>query len=478
MSQDGKQGTLLVVASSLGHARGSVVDRAQALAHVWNGPVSLLITSQVPRLIAKKLLPEKVTLVMGPAEAVEALSDYADSPQARAALVTLTKLASQHAPLERLYVLADEKLLGLLPAIAESVFPAGIDVELLPSAGIPDAATLWPWCDGLIAAERERLYPLSGGQPALPARSVPLGMQESALRALTHLPAFGGQSRLSVVVPVRGQWPMVLRMADSVLQYTPELLELILVDDFSPDETRSKLERTAAKDMRVRLFAHDSQRGFAATVNRGIAAARGDMVIVLNADTVVTPNWSTALCHHLQHAELAGAVGPLSNRVAGLQQLQPVEYQQGTLEGLNAFADRVAQARPGRASGVARLTGLCLAIGRPTLRRIGGFDTRFFPGNFEDDDWCLRLLAGGLIPYRADDVFIHHEGSQSFVLEPTAYRDLLELNWQRFKQKWDLPADRPIERSYSIEEVALSPYSREKHYLAPWESLQAVLVEP
>ena len=477
MNSERGKGTLLVIASTLGHARGSVVDRAQALAHVWNGPVSLLVTSQVPRLIAKKLLPEKVTLVMGPPEAVEALSDYTDSVEARAAFVTLTKLASQNAPLERIYVLADEKLLGLLPAIAESSFPVGIDVELLPSAGIPDAATLWPWCDGLIAADRERLYPLSGGQPALPARSVPLGMQESALRALTHLPAFGGQARVSVVVPVRGQWPLVLRMIDSVVKYTPELMELILVDDFSPDETRSKLERAAAKDTHVRLFAHDSQRGFAATVNRGVAAARGDILIVLNADTVVTPNWSTALCRHLQHADLAGAIGPLSNRVAGLQHLQPVEYDQGTLAGLNAFAERVSQARPGQASGVTRLTGLCLAMGRPTLRRIGGFDARFFPGNFEDDDWCLRLLAGGLIPYRADDVFIHHEGSQSFVLEPTAYRDLLESNWQRFKQKWDLPLDRPIERNYSIEELVLRPFSRDRHFLAPWESLEVVGVE-
>ena len=88
------------------------------------------------------------------------------------------------------------------------------------------------------------------------------------------------------------------------------------------------------------------------------------------------------------------------------------------------------------------------------LRRIGGFDARFFPGNYEDDDYCMRLLAGGLVPYLADDVFIHHEGSKSFALEPTSYRALLEANWGRFKEKWGLPDDRPIER-YADIRVAL-----------------------
>lgn len=474
MSESPRRGTLVVVATSLGHARGSVIDRAQALAEVWNGPVALLVTSQVPRLIAKSMLPEKVALVVGPAEVVEALGEPNESHELQGALTTLLKLAAKDAPVERLYVMADDKLLTLLPAISTACFPAPVDVELLASAGIPDAESLWPYADSLVASDRERLYPLSGGQPAIPARAIPLGMGESTIRALSHMPAFGGQPRLSVIVPIRGEARLVLRLVESLFRNTPELFELILIDDHSPDGTRAKLERFSGKDTRVRLFANEAQRGFAATVNRGLSAARGDAVIVLNADTVVTPNWSTWLWQHLTRAETAGAVGPMSNRVAGLQQLQPVDYDQETLRGLDAFAERISQIRPGFCTGVARLTGLCLAISRPALRRIGGFDTRFFPGNFEDDDWCMRLLAGGLIPYRADNVFIHHEGSKSFALEEQEYRELLELNWTRFKSKWNLPEDRPIERNYSLNELALSPYDREKHFLAPWESKQPV----
>lgn len=474
MSQAHKPGTLIVIADSLGHARGSVIDRAQAIAQVWHGPVSLLITSQVPRLVAKTLLPPNVSLVIGTADAVEALGSYEDTESTRAALQQLFKLATQAAPLERIYLMADERTLGLLPAIAAVSFPAQVEVELLPSAGIPDATLLWENCDGLIAPDRERLYPLAGGQPALPARAIPVGMQESAIRALAHLPAFGGQPRVSVVVPVRGQAPLVLRMIESVMRHTPELFELILIDDDSPDGTRSKLEKSAGKDTRIRLFASETQRGFAASVNRGIASSRGDVVIVLNADTVVTPSWAAALCRALTHKALAGAAGAMSNRVAGLQQLQPVDYDQVTLQNLNLFAERLAQAHGGAASGVTRLTGLCLAIPRIALRRIGGFDARFFPGNFEDDDWCLRLLAGGLVPYRADGVFVHHEGSQSFALEETPYRELLERNWIKFKQKWNIDPTRELERNYSIEELALHPYDRERHFVAPWESLTPV----
>ena len=230
-------------------------------------------------------------------------------------------------------------------------------------------------------------------------------------------------------------------------------------------------------DSRVRLLVHDGEHGLAASCNEGLAAARGDVVVLLSPEVTVTPGWSTRLVRHLASQERAGAVGPLWNRGAGLQQVAPVDYNERTLSGLTGFADRIARTASGRATGVVRLAHLCLAISRPALRRVGGFDPRFFPEGYEDDDFCLRLMTGGLVPYRADDVFVHVEAPAEPPADPAALSRFAEDNWRRFKSKWRLPADRPRERRYSPEELLLDPYDRERCFIAPWKATTPIKIE-
>ncbi len=473
-SREETRGTLAIVAGAIDGPHGAR-ERVMGAMRRWPGPVSLIVASPVYGDEAEGL-PDQLALVVAGGEVAEALSPHGDTAHAYAAANALFEAATTRARLQHVLFLADESTLPLLPVFSAGAFPCPVDVELLPGADVPEPEALWEHADGVFVADDARLYALASGQPALPVRVIARGTEDPA-EPLAELPAFGGTPRVSVIVPVRGQGDLVVRMAESVLERTPGLLELILVEDASPDRTLPKLEKLSGRDGRVRLFVHQEQHGFAASCNRGLMAARGDLVCVLNADTVVTPGWAERLWDHLLMQPKAGIVGPLSNRVSGLQQLAPVDYDERTLSGLVPFADRIARSARGRARGVVRLTGLCVAFSRVALRRVGGFDPLFFPGNFEDEDYCLRLIAGGLVPYCADDTYIHHEGSKSFALEPRSYRTILEENWSRFKNKWGLPADRPIERHYSPEELVLAPYVRGTHFIAPWRALEPVRVD-
>ena len=64
--------------------------------------------------------------------------------------------------------------------------------------------------------------------------------------------------------------------------------------------------------------------------------------------------------------------------------------------GLNAFAAGRAAASGGETAPVPRVVGFCLLARRDALDRVGGLEERFGPGNFEDDDLCLRIQASGL----------------------------------------------------------------------------------
>jgi len=93
---------------------------------------------------------------------------------------------------------------------------------------------------------------------------------------------------LSVVMPVYNEGPTVSRIITRVLQQ-PEVLELVIVDDRSTDDTWSALQEIAKGDARIHLFRHEVNQGKGAALRTGFAQARGAVVVVQDADLEYDP---------------------------------------------------------------------------------------------------------------------------------------------------------------------------------------------
>jgi glycosyltransferase involved in cell wall biosynthesis len=94
---------------------------------------------------------------------------------------------------------------------------------------------------------------------------------------------------LSVVMPVYNEFGTVERILTAVRNVDVDK-EIIVVDDCSNDGTRELLRDIAATDGRVRVLYHDVNRGKGAALRTAIAAARGQYVVVQDADMEYDPN--------------------------------------------------------------------------------------------------------------------------------------------------------------------------------------------
>src|SRR5262245_31699603 len=96
---------------------------------------------------------------------------------------------------------------------------------------------------------------------------------------------------VSLVIPMFNEGPNVDDTLTRVLALEEELgsLEIVPVDDGSTDDTRERLDAFAKKDPRVRPTGYPNNRGRGKALRTGFAAARGELVVSLDADLSYDP---------------------------------------------------------------------------------------------------------------------------------------------------------------------------------------------
>ena len=89
--------------------------------------------------------------------------------------------------------------------------------------------------------------------------------------------------------------------------------EVIVVDNKSTDKTRQILERHAKMDPHVQPVCHPENLGFAGGNNLAAKQAKGDYLVFLNPDTIVTPGWLGRMVRHCETDSKVGAVAAVTN---------------------------------------------------------------------------------------------------------------------------------------------------------------------
>ena len=238
----------------------------------------------------------------------------------------------------------------------------------------------------------------------------------------------------SIVIPTYNQLGFLKECIESIHRHTPELHEIIIIDNGSTDGTDRYL-KSLHGNIRYKIFKENL--GFAGGVNQGLMMARGNTLLFLNNDTIVTKNWLTNLLACLQGDAKFGLVGPVTNYISG-DQLIKTSYP--SIDEMHRFAESFNRSDRERWRKTVRLTGFCVVMRREFFQRLGYLDEGFEIGNCEDDDYGLRaqLLGSDLII--AQDTFLHHAGSKTIkTLTPSQFDQIYGRNKRFYADKWGDP---------------------------------------
>ena len=224
--------------------------------------------------------------------------------------------------------------------------------------------------------------------------------------------------------------------------------EFIVLDNGSQDGTAQFVR---GRYPQVHLLAEGENHGFAGGVNRAVAVAQAENVLLLNPDALAQADWA----QHLIVALSDSAVG-----VAGSTVLEP----DGRIQSLGSDLDPVTLLTTHRGAGtgergqaskdesltpvtqnsnlktqnlaVPYLHGAAIGFRKSVWQQLGGFDEGFYPAYWEEIDFCERVRAAGLQVIVAPAAVVRHAEASSTGKYSAEFYGYYLRNRLRYAAKW------------------------------------------
>lgn len=249
------------------------------------------------------------------------------------------------------------------------------------------------------------------------------------------------QNPTTIIMPVYNAYEDTKKCIKSVLKYTNIPYELLLIDDNSPDpRINPMLREFSEKYDHIKLITNKKNMGFVANVNLGILSTKND-VVLLNSDTIVTPNWLRKLKVTAYESWNIGTVTPLSNNAGAFSvpligQKNDIDAKIG-LEGTANIIEKLGK----RSIEIPTGHGFCMYIRREVIDEVGLFDLIFNMGYCEENDFSMRVINAGWKNVLDPTTYIYHNQGSSFGKKRDERirrnREILDLKHPDYKERID-----------------------------------------
>lgn len=236
--------------------------------------------------------------------------------------------------------------------------------------------------------------------------------------------------KISVVVPVYNAVNDVRNCLESLKRnFDFTRGEVLIIDDCSEEETAEYLKHQAAGNPELfTLRRNENNLGFVKTCNRGIAEAKGEIVILLNSDTMIPAGFCDKVAACFDADPLIAVASP----IASYSGTYFIPLRDGdTLESMN---ERLEQIRTPAYPAIPTAEGFCFCMRRHLIEKYGALDEIYGKGYNEERDFSFRMVSNGLRCALIDDLYVFHKRHASF--GKAERKKQLEQNDRIFKERW------------------------------------------
>lgn len=205
--------------------------------------------------------------------------------------------------------------------------------------------------------------------------------------------------------------------------------EIVVVDNASTDGITEWLK--AQRD--IKLICNKENKGFPYGCNQGIKICEPENdILLLNNDTIISPNSIFWLRMGLYEEAKVGATGSVSNFVFNNQR---IDKRFDTFEEYLQYAIKHNIPMKNPYEKKVWLAGFAMLIKRTALDSVGLLDINFSPGDYEDNDIGIRLQLAGWKLVLCHNSFIFHYGSGNGS-NHGVWNEVERRNRELFKNKW------------------------------------------
>ena len=214
--------------------------------------------------------------------------------------------------------------------------------------------------------------------------------------------------------------------------------EIIVIDDCSSDDSVQFLKETYPA---IKVIPNEINLGFSATCNKGIKAAKLNLLCVVNTDVTFTPDYFTNMIREFDDTSLFAVKGDIVNYdksfddVINIDRTTTLYYKRGFLrfDTRTPFTNRTVMTKK-NPQFVA--LGCCFVCNREMMLQLQGFDEIYSPFYWEDSDLARRAMRSGYKLLYLPESIVYHQASSTIGNYRSNTQRRLISNRNKFLFSW------------------------------------------
>lgn len=229
--------------------------------------------------------------------------------------------------------------------------------------------------------------------------------------------------KLSIVIVNYNTKYFLIECLNSIYRTVKKIpFEILVIDNASFDGSEEIIPQIFPE---INFIPNSENLGYSRANNQALKKAKGEFILLLNPDTVLTDKAIETMISFMEKNPLVGVIGPYLINGQRKTQLsynlssflfpatdQIIDYLYDRLAMVKKAIYLLSKKRKRKAKKVALVMGACMLIKREVIKSVGLLDERFFLYG-EDADYCYRVIKKGFHIFFLPYVYVIHYGGAS-----------------------------------------------------------------